>query len=227
MIWNLSSFFSDPLGTLKYLACLIPIILISLTLHEWGHAYAAHLCGDETARNLGRMTLNPIAHIDLVGFLSLLLFGFGWAKPVPVNSRNFHNYKRGEAIVSLAGVFMNLLLAILFSALIVLFGWMGFRYSYDWLSSDVLWNLLSYGLIINLTLMLFNLIPVYPLDGYHVFELLFARHLPMNVFHFLKSYGRYILLGLLLVMRLTGFHPVSYLYSWIMTGLSNLTLLLI
>ena len=206
---------------------MIPIILISLTLHEWGHAFAAHKCGDDTARNLGRMTLNPIAHIDPIGFLSLLLFGFGWAKPVPVNSRNFRNYKRGEAIVSLAGVFMNLLLAILFSALIVLFSWMGFRYPYEWLSSEILWKLLSYGLLINLTLFLFNLIPLYPLDGYHIFELLFARHLPMNVLLFLRRYGRFILLGLLLVMRLTGFYPVSYLYYWIMNGLTKLTLLLL
>ena len=117
MIWNLSSIIRDPLGTLKTYACLIPVILLSLTLHEWGHAFAAHKCGDDTALNLGRLTLNPFAHLDIIGFFSMLLLGFGWAKPVPVNSRNFRNYKVGEAVVSLAGVLMNLLLAIAFSLL--------------------------------------------------------------------------------------------------------------
>ena len=86
MIWNLSSIINDPIGTLKIYACLIPVILISLTLHEWGHAFAAYKCGDNTARNLGRMSMNPFVHLDILGFLSLLILGFGWAKPVPVNS---------------------------------------------------------------------------------------------------------------------------------------------
>ena len=93
LISSLSQLFTDPIAVLTRLAYIIPVILISLTLHEWGHAYAAYRCGDPTARDLGRLTLNPIAHIDPIGFLSLLLLGFGWAKPVPVNSRNFRNYK--------------------------------------------------------------------------------------------------------------------------------------
>ena len=93
----------------------LPAILIGLTVHEWAHAYAAYRLGDPTARNLGRMTLNPLAHVDLFGFLMLLLVGFGWAKPVPVNPRNFKNYRRDDIIVSLAGIFTNVVIAFLFS----------------------------------------------------------------------------------------------------------------
>ncbi len=225
IIWNLRSLFTDPVGTLKLLACMIPVMLLSLTLHEWGHAFAAHKCGDDTARNLGRMTLNPFAHLDPIGTLMILLAGFGYAKPVPVNSRNYRNYKRGEAIVSLAGVFMNLVLVLVFSALFILFSWMQFHYTYSWLSSDVLWNILIYGISLNVTLFLFNLLPIYPLDGYHIFELLFARRLPMKVFLFLRRYGVYLLIGFMfLIMWL---NPVSYVINWILLKLSQLVLLLV
>ncbi len=210
MIWNL---FSDPLNALKQLACMIPIMLISLTLHEWGHAYAAYRCGDPTARNLGRMTLNPIAHIDPIGFLSLLFLGFGWAKPVPVNSRNYRNYKVGEVVVSLAGVTMNLLLVLIAaSSLIVIF-----RKFPSAASNGVLISILLYLLTLNVTLIVFNLIPIYPLDGYHIFELLFARVLPTKVFWFMHRYGNYILIALLLLSSRTGFSPISVVQNWVIS----------
>lgn len=105
MLENITSFLRNALYV-------VPAILISLTFHEFGHAYAAYKMGDPTARNLGRMTLNPLAHIDPIGFILLVLFGFGWAKPVPVNPRNYNNFKKGEIVVSLAGVTMNLILAV-------------------------------------------------------------------------------------------------------------------
>lgn len=213
---------SDPIGTLKQLACLIPVILLSLTLHEWGHAFAAHKCGDDTAKNLGRMTMNPFAHLDPIGFVSMLLFGFGWAKPVPVNSRNFRSYKKGEAIVSLAGVFMNFLLVIAFSILTMLFLYLAYNRDYTWLSSDILWNVLAFGIMINVVLMLFNLIPLYPLDGYHVFELIFAKRLPAKVFFFMRRYGQFILIGLLIAMHFFRFSPASKLSSLILDGLTKL-----
>ena len=226
MVWNLSSIFSDPIGTLKTYACLIPIILLSLTLHEWGHAFAAHKCGDDTAKNLGRLTMNPFAHLDILGFFSLLILGFGWAKPVPVNSRNFRDYKRGEAIVSLAGVFMNLLLAIAFSALTLFFLWLSVHKSYTWLGSEFLWMILYYGISINITLMLFNLLPIYPLDGYHIFELLLARALPVKFFFFMRRYGRYILIGILILISNIGFAPASQLSFFIWKKLHSLAAVL-
>ena len=225
ILWNISELINNPLGFLKQLACVLPVMLLSLTLREWGHAFAAHKCGDDTARNLGRMTLNPLAHIDPIGFLMLLLVGFGWAKPVPVNSRNFRNYKKGEAIVSLAGVFMNLLLVIAFSLLYVLFSYLAYTKAYQWLFNDVIWTVIGYGIILNMMLMLFNLIPVYPLDGYHIFELLFAKRLPMRVFLFLRKYGTFILIGVLLLMRY--FNPAAKLMTLLIDLLDRLVLLLL
>ena len=92
----------------------MPGILVGLSFHEWGHAYAAYKRGDPTARNLGRMRVNPLAHIDPLGFLSLLILGFGWAKPVPVSTRNFKSPRKDELIVSLAGITVNLILGVAF-----------------------------------------------------------------------------------------------------------------
>lgn len=232
ILLNLDLLLSDPLVFFKLLACILPVMLLSLTLHEWGHAFAAHKCGDDTARNLGRMTLNPLKHIDVFGFLALMIVGFGWAKPVPVNPRNYRNYKKGEAIVSLAGVTMNLLLAIVFSIAFVplyrlyiesvIYG----SGQYPWLENGLLIQIIEYGVSLNIVLMLFNLLPVYPLDGYHIFELLFARRLPMKVFLFLRRYGQYILIGALILFRVIGFHPISALTSLIIGKLANLALLL-
>ncbi|MBQ1631451.1 MAG: site-2 protease family protein [Clostridia bacterium] len=214
----------DPIGFLKQLACMLPVMLLSLTMHEWGHAYAAYKCGDDTARNFGRMTLNPLKHIDPIGFLMVLIAGFGWAKPVPVNPRNYRNYKTGEAIVSLAGVTMNFLLAIAFSiALIPLFR-MYASGQYSWLENGILIDIIVYGISLNLILMLFNLIPIYPLDGYHIFELLFARRLPMSVFLFLRRYGQYILIGILILFNVIDFHPISDLIGKIVINLMNFAL---
>ena len=91
----------------------VPAVIIAISFHECAHAYAAYRCGDPTARNLGRMTLNPVAHFDPVGLVMLLIARFGWAKPVPINTRNFKNPRRDEIIVALAGVATNLLIAFL------------------------------------------------------------------------------------------------------------------
>ncbi len=232
ILLNLDMLLHEPMEFLKLLACMLPVMLISLTLHEWGHAFAAYQCGDNTARNFGRLTLNPLKHIDPIGFVMILLVGFGWAKPVPVNPRNYRNYKRGEAIVSLAGVTMNLLLAIVFSVAFVIFYRLYLLMilggkTYSWLENGLLLQILIYGICLNLALCLFNLLPLYPLDGYHVFELIFAKRLPMKVFLFLRRYGQFILIGLLLVFRLTGFHPITLLSGWVLDQLQHLAYILL
>jgi Zn-dependent protease len=155
----------------------LPVLVFSIVLHEVAHGWAARQQGDNTAYMLGRLTLNPIPHIDPIGsilvpaILSLMPGGliFGWARPVPVNPRNFRNYKRGDIIVSLAGVTVNLILAILFIFLLAGAEWM-LRFFPDLAASwQILGAMAWYGVQINLVLMIFNLIPIPPLDGSHVF----------------------------------------------------------
>ncbi|HQQ41265.1 MAG TPA: site-2 protease family protein, partial [Clostridia bacterium] len=158
---RLFSLFQNPLQLLY----ILPAILIGMTVHEWAHAFAAYKLGDPTAKNLGRMTLNPIAHFDIFGFLCLLLVGFGWAKPVPINSRNFKHFRRDDIIVSLAGITMNLIVAFLFSFIYVL-GFTKCGLGTNEAFTSIFGSILS----INLALAIFNLLPIYPLDGSHVLE---------------------------------------------------------
>lgn len=146
----------------------IPAILVALSFHEWAHAYAAYKLGDPTARNMGRMTINPFAHIDPLGFLTLLLFRFGWAKPVPISTRYFKNARRDELIVSLAGVAANLILAFLS---------MGVLYIFIFTTgvNQAGMELFSNFFFLNISLCIFNLLPIPPLDGYHVAQCLFLR----------------------------------------------------
>ncbi|HWQ59315.1 MAG TPA: site-2 protease family protein [Clostridia bacterium] len=168
----------------------IPGILIGLSFHEWAHAYAAYKRGDPTARNLGRMTVNPIAHLDPIGIVMLLIVGFGWARPVPVNPRNFKNPRKDDIIVSLAGVTTNIIIAFVF---------MGLLYALSlFTQNEVAYYLILYVVYINVGLFIFNLIPVPPLDGYHVFQALFVRYLGYRFFQFLERYGSYILIAIVL-----------------------------
>ena len=192
----------------------LPAIIIGLTVHEWAHAYAAYRLGDPTARNLGRMTLNPLAHFDVFGFLCLLFVGFGWAKPVPINPRNFRHFKRDDIIVSLSGITMNLLVAFVFSFVYVagVFKW--------GLGGNAAFTTIFLSIItINLSLMVFNLIPIYPLDGSHVLESLLVRKMP-RFFMFMRQYGQIVLL-VLLVSGAVG-TVLSYAVSGIAGGFITL-----
>ncbi|MEG1560662.1 MAG: site-2 protease family protein [Clostridia bacterium] len=176
----------------------LPGILVGLSFHEWAHAYAAYKMGDPTAKNFGRMTVNPLAHFDPIGFISLLLLGFGWAKPVPINPRNYRHPRRDDIIVSLAGITMNLIIAI-FGTLLLYLCLFTFK-----LKSTVLINMIYSLITINLALMIFNLIPIPPLDGSHVVETLLIRKVGPKPFLFLRKYGFIILIVLLLVLNMTN-----------------------
>ncbi len=166
-------------------------ILVILTTHEFSHALAATLLGDSTAKNSGRLTLNPISHIDPLGFLMLLLAGFGWAKPVPVNPYNFKNQRVDMALVSLAGPGANLLGLIVFGLVYRLL-------SPVLAAGNLLVVFLQMLVLINACLLVFNLIPIPPLDGSKV---LFAL-LPDKYADFKNKFsvnGPFILIGLIIL----------------------------
>ena len=190
------------LGFLEDALYWLPAIVISLSFHECAHAYAAYKLGDPTARNLGRMTINPLRHIEPFGLIMLFLVHFGWAKPVPVNPRNFKNQRRDEIVVSLAGIAVNFVLAFVFYGLwYILFTVCGIR-------NLPLMRIITYFFIINLNLMIFNLIPIFPLDGYHVFKNLCMRTLGFRFFNFMERYGTLILIVLLMS------NTISIVMSW-------------
>jgi len=159
--------FGNGLDIASLLYAAIPI-LWALTFHEFAHAWMAHKCGDDTALYSGRVTLNPLAHLDLFGTLAFFLAGFGWAKPVPVNPHNFRNYRRDDILVSLAGVGANLLSAIVFSLILRLMLAFGGHAFLNNGFVQTLSSILMLSVYFNLVLMFFNLIPIPPLDGSHV-----------------------------------------------------------
>ena len=182
-----------------------PVLLFSMVAHEYAHGYAALKQGDPTAQQLGRLTWNPIKHID--PFLTILMpaalfwasngqFIFGGAKPVPVNPRNYRNYRRGDIIVSLAGIFVNLLLFPICALLIVAFGLLGRLIPpvVDMLA--LMQQMMINGILFNLLLAIFNLIPIPPLDGSHVMKWLLPPAWSLR-YQQLGKYGIIILLVLL------------------------------
>jgi Zn-dependent protease len=158
-----------------YLIALAILYLTSFPIHEWAHAWAAYQLGDDTAALQGRLTLNPLAHLDPLGALSLVFFGYGWGKPVPVSPYRLRgNMRASEALVAAAGPFSNLVLAML-GAIPFRLGWLdGYSGSASIISLP---NILIQFIVINLSLMVFNLIPIPPLDGSRVLRWLLPSQL--------------------------------------------------
>lgn len=158
-------------------------ILAGFTVHEFSHALVADKMGDDTPRSMGRLTLNPLAHLDFLGTVFLLLAGFGWGKPVIVNPNNFENPKVDNLTVSLAGPISNLILAVL----------AGLIYRFFHLPT-LLDSFLIIFVFYNLVLMIFNFLPIPPLDGSKILGLF----LPENLYYSLQQYGMFLLFGLII-----------------------------
>ena len=180
----------DPKSTVISLLISLPVILFALSIHEVAHGFAAYKCGDRTAYNLGRLTLNPLKHLDPMGFLCMLVFGFGWAKPVPVNTRYLNPWRQGMFMVSLAGPASNLIQAFIWLIVLKVFVVMG-------LHSMVLLQIGVAGVMVNFYLMAFNLLPLPPLDGGRILTMLLPYSAAQR-FAELENHGMIILVVLLL-----------------------------
>jgi Zn-dependent protease len=186
-------------------------------VHETAHGYVAYKLGDPTAHSMGRLTLNPLKHLDPFGFLAMVLFGFGWAKPVPINTRYFKKPKRDMALTGVAGPVSNLLLAIVFALLMKLFylgiGYVNFPNETVFMMAVYFRSFLYYGIYLNVALAIFNLLPVPPMDGS---RLLFAV-LPSSLYFKIMRYEQYIYIIVLVLLLLGVLTPVlSFLTNAVM-----------
>ena len=206
----------------------IPIIMISLSVHEAAHGLVAKWMGDRTAYNLGRVTLNPIKHLDLVGSLCMLIIGYGWAKPVPINARNFRNPKWGMAMTGIAGPISNIILGTIGTVCAAVTVLLSNMYAEGIASSELLGNiidvlitfLLNLG-IMNFMLAAFNLIPVPPFDG----SRFFSAFLPQKWYFAIMKYERYTMIAVMaltfLCSRFFNFSPFYFVAELMLTAVYN------
>ena len=176
----------------------IAVFMISLTIHEFAHAFTAYKMGDPTAKLAGRMSLNPFKHLNLSGFIFFMLLGVGWAKPVPINPLNFKKYKKGTRWVSISGILANFSLGLI-SAITcaILFATVGVEVA----AMEYIYTILLYIMMVNSFLALFNLLPIPPLDGFN-FVASFCK--AENKFvKFMARNGARILIGIILVSLIT------------------------
>ena len=168
------------------------VVFICSPIHELSHAYAAYKLGDTTAKSDGRLTFNPLKHIDPIGMTMILVFGFGYAKPVPVNINRLHNPKRDMALVSLAGPFSNLVLAFIMNFFAYMVEYFGGSSTFV----DIIYTFFFYGAYINIVLAAFNLLPIPPLDGSKVL----AAVLPSRAYYKYMTYERYAMIVLIVIL---------------------------
>lgn len=186
--------FSNPREWLLNLVIMLPGIIIGLSFHEFAHGMVSHLLGDPTPKAQGRLTLNPMAHVDPIGFIALMFCGFGWGIPVEINPVYYKHRRRDELLVSLAGVVMNLIIAVAASFVIKVLFASGI---YASTMGDILVQIFVQIAIINLVLMIFNLIPVPPLDGFGIVTQIFNLR-RYDWYYKVYNNGMWILLALIL-----------------------------
>ncbi|MBQ7380643.1 MAG: site-2 protease family protein [Clostridia bacterium] len=207
---------------------ILPVILLALSIHESAHGYVAYRLGDPTAQSLGRLTLNPLKHIDVFGFICMMFFHFGWAKPVPINVRYFKNPRRGMALTAAAGPASNVLLALIFAALLrleMIFVDLFFSDVFSGAAVGTGFNMmcvLNYilymGVLLNISLAVFNLIPIPPFDGSRIAYVF----LPQKLYFYVMRYEQYIMIVILLLLWFVPFF--SGLISSATSGLANIIL---
>ena len=207
---TLNSLMSDPINFLIGKLLTLPAIIIALTVHEICHGYVAYKCGDPTARMTGRLSFNPLRHIDPTGFLLLLFFGFGYAKPVLINPRNFRKPRRDTALVSLAGPLSNLLMAffaVLIFQLYYVFGipaLLSLQTQFALNFTSVVYDFLLAFCTINLGLFVFNMIPLPPLDGSKILLSILPQKVSYKVRRY-EQYSQILLFVLLFLGAFSGF----------------------
>lgn len=204
-------FISDPASAAIYVLSMLFAMCVAVSFHECAHAYSAYKLGDPTAKNMGRMSLDPLRHLNWISVLLFLFCGIGWAKPVMVNSKNLKHFRRDDIIISMSGPFTNLFLSFVFY---------GIYFAVLMLAPAVASNIwflqfMSILIALNIQFAIFNLLPIPPLDGFHVVTSIFIKKRYVVV-EFLQRYGIIILLGLIL----TGVIPT--IMGYVSSGLWSL-----
>ncbi|HAF59984.1 MAG TPA: site-2 protease family protein [Clostridiales bacterium UBA9856] len=193
--------YANPMDWIMRTLIILPGIILGLSFHEFAHAWVANRCGDPTPKYHNRITINPAAHIDPLGFLALIFIGFGWGRPVVINPNNFRKPRRDELLVSLAGVTMNLILAFIFMGTIRLL----YEFALGFMLPDlgmILQDILIWVVHINIVLMVFNLLPIPPLDGFNVLTQIFNLR---NTEFYYRVYDKgFLILMILIVFNVTG-----------------------
>ena len=197
------------------------VLLTAIPIHECAHAWASNKLGDPTAKNLGRLTLNPLPHLDLIGSVLMLFTGFGWAKPVPVTTRNFKNVKKGMILTALAGPVANILLALL--SLILYKLWCYFLYpllAINFTTASAIAQIFYIMCLLNINLAVFNLIPIPPLYGSRVLTAV----LPARLYYKVMQYEQYIIYGVFIILMLGWLDgPLSFLRGVVYNFLNLIT----